>query len=370
MRKIIRVAGMGRRGPLPGKRKKVLQWVRSRIATGRLKPGDRLPDRKWFREKFDIANFPVQLAFDELVADGLVKPVSGHGTVVAEKLPFENRYLLLLRSRGDDAGIKHFAPALRAAAKNVAKKRDVTFEVKELIDTDGDSVEYAEMLEDVRRHRYAGVFSQGISEVEHGMDVVTNVDDVPMGHFGPRSALSQGNLVVSLQMHSRNFVRSLFGSHFDDCRKRGRLRVAVFCPYAPEYTDESRLRPFAKEHGLEVVPNGFHLVDMSHWIRSQFVRLMDLFLRSDAGRAADAIILGDDNLLLPFIECCVKAYGKSAGSRYFVSCHCNFPCPIETDFPVNFHGPDLESTISSFVDYAEDCLAGARHPRQPELKLL
>ena len=108
---------------------------------------------------------------------------------------------------------------------------------------------------------------------EHGMEGVTNVDDVPMGHFGPRSALSQGNLVVSLQMHSRNFVRSLFGSHFDDCRERGRLKVAVFCPYAPEYTDESRLRPFAKEHGLEVVPNGFHLVDMSHWIRSQFVQL-------------------------------------------------------------------------------------------------
>ena len=370
MRKIIRVSGMGRRGPLPGKRKKVLQWVRSRIATGRIKPGERLPDRKWFRERFDIANYPVQLAFDELVADRLVRPVSGHGTVVAEKLPFERRYLLLLRSRGDDAGVKHFAPALRTAAKNVAQKRDVTFEVKELIDTDGDSVEYAEMLEDVRRHRYAGVFSQGISEVEHGMEVVTNVDDVPMAHFGPRSVLSQGNLVVSLPMHSRDFVRLLFGSHFEDCRRQGRRRVAVFCPLAPEYSEAVRLRELAVESGLEIVPNGYHQIDMSHWSRVQFMRLMDLFLRSDAGRAAEAVIFGDDNLLLPFVECCVGMYGKKAASRYFVSCHCNFPCPVPADFPVNFHGPDLESTISSFVDYAEDCLAGTRHPRQPELKLL
>ena len=361
---------MGKRGPLPQKRKKVLKWVRSRIATGGLKPGDRLPDRSWFRKTFDLANLSVQLAFDELIADGLVKASSGHGTRVADELPFRNRYLLLLRSRGDDAGVKHFAPALRAAAESVARSRGVTFEVKEIIDTDGESVEYAEMLEDVRRHRYAGVFSQGLTEFEHGMEVVTNIDDVPMAHFGARTVLAQGNLAVSLQMHSREFVDQLFGSHFADCVRQGRTSLAVFCPSAPEYNDVSRLSRLAASHGAKVVPQGFHQVDMSHWNRSQFVRLMDLFLRSDAGRAADAVVLGDDNLLLPFAECCRKAWGRGAGKRYFVSCHCNFPCPVETDFPVSFHGPDLESTISSFIDYAEDCLAGARKPRSPVMKLL
>ena len=361
---------MGKRGPLPQKRKKVLKWVRSRIATGVLKPGDRLPDRSWFRKTFDLANLSVQLAFDELIAEGLVKTVSGHGTTVSGDLPFKNRYLLLLRSRGDDAGIMHFAPALRAAAESVARRRGVRFEVREVIDAGGDSVEYAEMMEDVRRHRYAGVFAQGITEFEHGMEVVTNIDDVPMAHFGARTVLSQGNRVVSLQMHSREFVSQLLGSHFDDCVRQGRTNLAVFCPNAPEYSDVSRVSRLAASRGAKIVPQGFHQVDMSHWSRSQFVRLVDLFLRSDAGRAADAVILGDDNMLLPFAERCRRAWGRSAETRYFVSCHCNFPCPVKTDFPVRFHGPDLESTISSFIDYAEDCLAGVRKPRSPAMKLL
>ena len=75
-------------------------------------------------------------------------------------------------------------------------------------------------------------------------------------------------------------------------------------------------------------------------------------------------------MLKTFAECCRNVYGAKAESRYFVSCHCNFPCPPRSDFPAVFHGPDLEHSFDTFMNYAEDCLAGVRKPRLPEAVVL
>lgn len=370
MKKPIRVAGMGKRGPLPGNRRKMLKWIRHRIAVGILKPGDRLPDRKALCRKFEVSICPVQMAMNELIADGFVKAVSGHGTLVADPLPYAGKYLLLLRSRRDDAGVNLFAPALRAAAAQVAAQRKVSFDVKALIDEGPDSVPYAELKEEIRRHRYAGVFLQGTSELTNDTDVVTNINDVPMVYFGKRTIRSQGDRAIPLRIWEGEGVEMLFGRHCADCRRHHCRRVAVIAPWTPG--DGFREVVFAKvkEHGLEVVANGFHVVDMSHWDERQFRRLCKLFLSSDAGRAAEAVVLGDDNLLLPFAECCREALGAKAGRRYFVSCHCNFPLLPKCDFPSAFHGPDLVDAISSFVDYADDCRAGMRKPRPPRLNIV
>lgn len=370
MARTIRVDGMGKRGPLPKKRRKVLDWVRHSIATGVLKPGDRLPDRKWFRETFGIANYPVQLAFDELMADGFVKSVSGHGTRIAEVLPFRNRYLLLVNARREDAGANLFAPALRLAAQKAAARRGATFDILEIADEKELSVAYAQMMEDVRHLRYAGVFVQTVTEEGHGLDVVTNLDDVPMVHFAQRSELTQGRLVAQIKIYGLDWVEKLYARHFESCREKNRRNVAVFCPLAEVYNDPRSICRLAERHGLALVENGYHQLDMRHWSPWQFRRLLDLFFKSDAGRAADAVVLGDDNMLEIFAERSRKAYGSKAESRHFVSCHCNFPCPPKTDFPAVFHGPDLEHFFDSFMDYAEDCLAGVRKPRLPEAAVL
>ena len=370
MVRTIRVDGMGKRGPLPKKRKKVLDWVRHNIATGVLKPGDRLPDRKWFREKFDIANYPVQLSFDELIADGLVKTVSGHGTTVVENLPFRNRYLLLVGARHEDASVNLFAPALRVAAQKAAARRGATFDILELADEKEPSVAYAQMMEDVRHLRYAGVFVQTVTEEGHGLDVVTNVDDVPMAYFARRSELTQGRLAKQIKIYGMEWVEQLYARHFESCREKGCRSVAVFCPLIDEYNDPKPIRRLAEKNGLELVENGYHQFNMRYWNPCQFRRLLDLFLKSDAGRAADAVVLGDDNMLETFAERCRNVYGAKAESRYFVSCHCNFPCPPRSDFPAVFHGPDLEHSFDTFMNYAEDCLAGVRKPRLPEVVVL
>ena len=365
--KTIRTSDMGRHGPLPVKRRKVLEWTRAQIALGKYKPGAMLPPRKWFREKFGIADHPVQQVFAELEGEGLVRAVSGHGTYVAEKLPFVGRFLLLLNSRRKDAGVNIFAPALQSAACQIASARGVHFDIRALADAEEDSQEYAETLSEIRRQRFSGVVVQGVAKGSHGLQTFTNVDNVPIVYFDMKSELSQGNLAVSLPIYGREYDESLFERHFTGLVSRGCRRVAVFRPNFKSCCSQETLVAISKRLGIEIVKNGYHTFDMLEWNPSQFGRWIDLFLNSDAGRAADSVILGDDNMLSVFTERVTAHFGSRGATRYRVSCHCNFPCPPKATIPVDFHGPDLIGALSTFIDYAEACRAGERHPEHPRL---
>ena len=360
---------MGERGPLPGKRKKVVAWVRREISLGRLKRGMPLPSRKWFCERFGIAPVPVQQAFDELREDGLIIAVPGHGTRVADRLPFADRYLLLLMSRADNVGSQLFPKALRKAAAAVEHRRQVKIDVRDLMDAQGDSVPYAEMMNDVRRLRYAGVIAQGVTESGHGLDTVTNVDGVPMAYFGNPSALTQGSHTVSLPIYTDGWRKALFQCMFDDLRAAGASKVSVFQPDDRGCDSRSRFVELAAASGLTLVEDGFQCIEVNRWSPRQVDRLFCLFLRSDAGRLADGILLGDDNFLPLFADACRKVLGRSGAGRYRIVSHCNFPHPPQVDFPCRFRGPDLEGTIQAFLDYADDCHAGKRRPRPPELPI-
>lgn len=368
--KTIRTSDQGRHGPLPGKRKKVLDWVRQKVSFGELKPGDRLPDRKWFRETFGIADHPVQQAFAELESEGFVRPVPGHGTHVAEDLPFANRYLLLLRADRKNAGVNLFAPALQAAAERVAAARGVRFEVRHLVDVEGDSQAYAETLSELRRQRFAGVIAQDVTLEDHGLETFTNVNHVPIAHFGTKSVCAQGDLAVSFGLYERPWEKTLITLHLEALKAKGCTRFAVFRSYYKGCAEREAIERLAREHGLELVRNGYHHVGMNEWDAAQFARWIELFLDSDAGRAAEGVVLGDDNMLAGFVTACRRRFGAKAAERYAVSCHCNFPCPPRTDYPVDFHGPDLVAAVNSLVDFAEDVRTGVRRPRQPHLTVL
>ena len=361
----IRTSDVGRHGPLPEKRRKLQDWVRGRIATGSFKPGEKLPARKWFCEKFGLAEHSVQRAFAEMEQDGFVRSVPGHGTCVAESLPFRDRFLMLLSVSKKDAGGRHFSPALRAAASRVAFLRGVEFEFREIDDSNRDSFDYAETLSELKRQRFAGVVAQSVTESEHGLNTITNVDFVPIAFFGVKSEFTQGKMAVPFNIYGRDWELRLMDRHFSALHRKGCCKVAVFKPFFAASGGLEALAKVADRNGIKIVQDGYHTFDMHYWDQSQFVRWMDLFLRSDAGREADSIVLGDDNMLSGAVDCCCRHFGIDAAKRYSISCHCNFPITQECRIPVEFHGPDLVGAISSFVDYANDCRAGARRPRVP-----
>lgn len=356
---IHRTTGIGKRGPLPLKRMRISDWVRREIALGRFLPGDRIPDRRWFLHRFKAANLPlVQQAFADLEREGFVVSASRRGTCVAERLPFAGRYLLLVKDGDGDGGANFFTPSLRAAAKALAEERGIRFEVMNLTDARPGEAAYGKMIEEVRRQHYAGVVVQHLHK-GHGLDTVTNLDDVPMVFFGLPSEYSQGNRVRSFddgcQIHPR-----VFRLQCEDCASQGLRRIAAFIPHInPLYARPDEFSRLAAEAGLGIVANGLQTVDISHWNPDQFRRLAALFAASDAGREAKAVVLMDENMLAPFAEVC--------GSRYRIFCHCNAPILPKSRLPVRFHGVDCTATLASALDYMDAVRTGSRTPSSPRI---
>lgn len=364
MKKTIRTAGMGRRGPLPVKRTQIADWVRRAIAVGRCKPGERLHDRDWFCRKFGANSHSVQSAFALLKEDGLIRPVPGHGTCVADPLPFAGRYLLLLKGDLADGGSRFFSSALETAARQIARARGLVFEVEHLVEADEDSVEYAEMLDRVRRQRYAGVFAQAAS-YGRGLDTVTNLDNVPMALFALKGVFAQGSQVVSPEGF-RDFFDRILLCHLEGLRSRGCRRIAVFYPRMEKMSSVEAVLSRIRAAGLELVPEGFQTMDVLNWDARQFTRFVRLFLNSSAGLQADGVILGDENFLAPFAEACRGVLGREAKGRYVVSAHCNFPALPKIDFPMQFHGVDCTAMLESFVTFADACRRADRRPPLPQ----
>ena len=62
--------------------RQIYRQIRSAIASGRLKRGDRLPPTRELAQRLDVSRNTVALAFEWLVAEGLLSGRTGAGTFV------------------------------------------------------------------------------------------------------------------------------------------------------------------------------------------------------------------------------------------------------------------------------------------------
>ncbi len=93
--------------------------IHGRIASGELKPGDRLPTEQEYAEQFGVSVAPVRQALLDLVASGHVIRAKGRGTFVREAKVEESITLLAsftdgLRARGETFEIRVLALETRA----------------------------------------------------------------------------------------------------------------------------------------------------------------------------------------------------------------------------------------------------------------
>lgn len=77
------------------KYQKVIDWITGEIASGNLKPGDRLMPEEKMSKKFDLCRQTIRRATQELVERGIVVRVQGSGTYVGGMIPktSKNRYM-------------------------------------------------------------------------------------------------------------------------------------------------------------------------------------------------------------------------------------------------------------------------------------
>ena len=96
--------------------RQIMRQVTEAIATGGLKPGDKLPSHRDLSEELVIAPLTVKKAYDELELLGFLETQRGRGTYVCAKLPQASAGLQLdqvhaaareLLSRGYLAGLSY-----------------------------------------------------------------------------------------------------------------------------------------------------------------------------------------------------------------------------------------------------------------------
>ena len=64
-------------------------WFRRAIASGQLRPGQRVPSTRNLAVELKISRMPVLGAFDQLLAEGYLETFVGAGTCVARSIPQE-----------------------------------------------------------------------------------------------------------------------------------------------------------------------------------------------------------------------------------------------------------------------------------------
>src|SRR5215469_2374544 len=70
--------------------KQLYEGLRGAVLTGQLKTGARLPSTRAFAAELSISRATVQLAFEQLIAEGYLQGHTGSGTFVASTFPPES----------------------------------------------------------------------------------------------------------------------------------------------------------------------------------------------------------------------------------------------------------------------------------------
>jgi len=310
--------------------------LRKDIAAGKLKPGQRLPNRIDLGKRFNAGMSVVQRAIDDLMQDGLLHARPRAGTFVADD-PAAVRRLALVAPDFPS----RFYQALRESAAQVAKELDVEFEsyfVSGMAKTSDDAVK---LCKDVREHRLGGVIFLA----------------PPFPLVGTPAVDEPGIPRVAMQNHPSHNCSSVYvdGDSFLDraieyLTKLGRKCIAhIITSSDPQNTIDFEKR--VRQRKIEV---------RHHWIQSipptvafhPAERIVACLMHLDGENRPDAMILHDDNLIEPAVAGLLMA-GVKVPAELTIVAHCNFPAAVPTPLPLRRLGFDCRQLIREAIKIVE-----------------
>lgn len=327
-------------GRPPTVRRRIETYVRDCAALGLFRPGATLPPRTWFRQRFRVTETAIQDAFDSLRRQGFTRSVKGKLTSLADPLPFQGRYLLLVCTPLDD--LDGIDSAMVTAVRRLEARRGVCWDVAR-VRSQADEPD-PPLLFDVAEQRYAGVFLRSATQSLYSV-----VDHVPICGVDMRNP-KKGSHVRSLVQPSANLVETVFRA----CARAGCRHPFVLdaidlsCEGNPAEKDaaaEKAVRSAAEAAGLGIPPDGYFV--HTHLRPAQLARTLRLALSSSELSGIDSAVSLQDNLTPALSD-------ALAGRRDIpIFSQGSFPNTIKTSRPVEWHGDDWEDTLGAFIDWCE-----------------
>jgi len=335
------------------RRTALVEHIRSKIVAGELQPGAQLPSRAEMIGKFGACRATLQDAFDELKLDGFVESRAGEGTFVTDNPPHLSRYGVVFGP--DPSGVwRPFTFALRREIPGIEKEQDCQFALYDNVTAHSDTVEYRELIRDVRSHRVAGLLFYG-DVLQFGLldtPLIAN-SGIPRVVLGavPIEPISHPGLVsICIDDHA------FFDRALDHLHQRGRRRVALLEGWESSQEDISDFMLRAERRGMTVKP---------HWILELSVKqarkVTELLLSLSAGERPDALLLTSESLIEP-VGAGILASDVQAGRDLDVVAICNMPCVGSTPVPMRRLGTDMRQRLRVALDLLKSQFRGQAVP--------
>lgn len=345
------------KGRDPVKREEILSYIRGQVLSGAWKPGEKLPPRTWFEQKFDAAPLTVQRSFRILIDDKVLISEKRIGTRVSLRQPHLSRYGVLLYGSRKLESV--FSQVLVKALDKVAGELKIDVDCFFVLGLTKNAEDYQRLLYGIENSLFAGLFFATIPNSLAGTPIVCNT--LPKMAIGRPEASFPGLPTIDLDTDS---VLTEVLRYFS---KSGCRRIAAVLAGEKSSLEHCRaFRKEAEEFGLEAPPG--NVLELSAVSPFQVRPLMHLLFSPDNRRMPEGLYIGDDNFLPHVIDILRERFGADAEKKVKLVSQVNFPRLTDYDFPVKFFGFDLADMFARSIRAMREFRRNLKEPLPLSLK--
>lgn len=333
---------------------KIVQRLRDKIIRGRLRSGERVPDRKALARQYGTSLATMQRVVDELVSDGFLEVgARKKGTVVAQNLPHLSHYTLVFPEKPLSHNLFWSALLSQARALEAESEKKCRFSFFFGVRGHMDIGAYQSLVEDVRRHRVAGLIFALSGETFDG----TPLMDAPNL---PRAAIGHAYEFPGVPKVDVDY-RDFFQKSVDQLVQRGRRKIALISPSGWRETHDC-IRYFvdaARARGVEVKPIWMQFGDLRN--ESSVHNVIQLLFHPGFSEKPDGLVVADDHLVEHVSEGLLRAGVRVGESMEMVGLS-NFPHPPKCAVPMIRVGFDVRRILRTLVGFIDQAIAGKKPP--------
>lgn len=314
--------------------------IRAEIVRGKWPPGSKLPTWDVLCDLHAVGRPTLTRALALLKSEGFISAKTTRGTFVTDNPPNKNRYVLVFPSEPGRHGVggwnlfwESIAMQALSAQENYKCQIDVRFHVT----PHADCPAYAELLEDMQKHRIAGVL------VANGDQLTNWAPPFPFPHV-LLFASSPDPKLPSVGVNWNSFHKAAAQIMTDGKRKR----VAVL---AGEQCLANLAGEVLIQSGLSV-PEQFRLSMPGTYAEGAY-NLVRLLLALPKTERPDGLLICDDNLL-PETLSAVMAARLSIPDDLLIVAHGNSPASPRAAIPaVRRLGFDVHEILSKALQIVQ-----------------
>lgn len=324
-------------------RQSIVEELRRRISEGVYRPGAALPARRALAGELGTTQTTLQLACDQLAAQGFLELSGRQATRVPLRLPASSRIALVFPYDPSETGNRFWATARKLGA---AWRDDTTaFEVYELGRQRQDSPGCRRLLADIAARSLAGLVFVDIPQELGGSPLFTSdLPRVVVGIYGEEHRRRYRSSVITFS--DAQAVERLFrGFH-----AAGRRRLAILGPAAgPDWAaGASGHVALAGRLDLEVRREWQQYLPPDAVGAACARNLIHLLCAGSREHRPDCLLIADDNHV-PHATAGVLDAGLRIPEDLAVAAHANFPETTRSAMPCLRYGPDMEQLLRSAI---------------------